>query len=87
MPAGAKHLRLAIESVAGEWLCPITHQLPLDPVMAVDRRFYEHASIEEWFRRSEAVTRSPVTNEPMGRALTAIPQERNTIKSLVDNME
>jgi hypothetical protein len=80
-----KRFRLALDSVADEWLCLITHELPLDPVMAQDLRFYERASIEEWFKRNESAVRSPVTNEPMGKVLKYAPQVRNTIQKLVDS--
>jgi hypothetical protein len=75
----------ALENVASEWLCPIAHELPFDPVMAEDSRFYERAEIEEWFRRNESAILSPVTNEPMGDLLKAVPQVRNTIQNLVDS--
>jgi TPR repeat protein len=74
-----KRCRLALDSVAHEWLCPITHELPLDPWMAEDC-----ASIEEWFRRKETAICSPVTNAPMGRALISATQARNTMKCLVE---
>jgi TPR repeat protein len=80
-----KCCRLALDRVADEWLCPITKELPLDPVMAEDLRFYERASIEEWFRRNESAIRSPVANTAMGQVLKAVPQVRNTIQSLVDS--
>jgi hypothetical protein len=79
-----KRFRLALDSVADEYLCPITHELPLDPVMAEDASFYERAFIEEWLRRTESAVRSPITNAPMGRVLKALPQVRNTIQKLVD---
>jgi hypothetical protein len=80
-----KRCRLALDGVADERLCPITQELPLDPVMAEDLRFYERASIEEWFRRNEAAVRSPVTNVPMARVLEYLPQVRSTIEKLVDS--
>jgi hypothetical protein len=80
-----ERFRLTIERVAEEWLCPITHELPWDPVIAEDSRFYERGSIEEWFKRNEAVVRSPVTGVPMGRVLTASPQVRNTIERLIES--
>jgi hypothetical protein len=42
-----KRCRRALEKVADEWLCQITQELRVDPVMAEDSRFYERASIEE----------------------------------------
>ena len=42
--------RQAIE-VAEEYVCPITAELPVDPVTAEDGRCYERCAIEEWFER------------------------------------
>jgi TPR repeat protein len=80
-----KRCRLALDRVADEWLCPITHELPLDPVMAEDSRFYERASIEEWLMRNRSSVRSPVTNAPMGRILKSAPQVLITTRSLVES--
>jgi hypothetical protein len=80
-----KRLRLKLEKVADESLCPITHELPFHPVMAEDSDVYEKSAIEEWIRRNEAVVRSPATGVPMGRVLIAAPQVRNTIESMVEN--
>ena len=84
----AKRLRSTIDSMADEWICPITQELPVDPVMAEDGRFYERSAIEQWFNNYPktvpgARVNSPVTNMPMGTVLTAGPQVRNTIKIMV----
>jgi hypothetical protein len=60
-----KRFRLALERVADEWRCSITHELPLHPVMAEDSRVYERRAIEVWLRRHEAVVRSPMTSTPL----------------------
>jgi hypothetical protein len=44
-----------------ELLCPITHELLNDPVLAEDGHTYERAAIAKWY--SQGKTRSPVTNE------------------------
>jgi TPR repeat protein len=80
-----KRFRLTLEKQADEWLCPITHELPLDPVMAEDLRFYDRASNEESFKRNNSAVRSPVINEPMGLVLKSVPQVRNTIQDLVES--
>ena len=36
-------------------LCPITQQLPADPVTADDGRLYERAAIEEWIEKQKVV--------------------------------
>lgn len=43
--------------------CPITMQIPVDPVTAEDNFTYDRAAIEDHFRRRGAV--SPMTNEPL----------------------
>jgi uncharacterized Zn finger protein (UPF0148 family) len=35
-----------------EYVCPITHELMEDPVVAQDGFSYERKAIEDWFRRS-----------------------------------
>ena len=81
----AKRYRNAIDGMADEWICPITHELPVDPVMAEDSRYYERSAIEQWFKSVTGANRSPVTNVPMGRVLKAGPQVRNTIKKMVES--
>merc|ERR1712086_1006660 len=46
-----KRYRQAIDEVAEEYVCPITAELPIDPVTAEDGRFYERCAIEEWLVR------------------------------------
>ena len=36
-----------------ELLCAITHQLPFDPVTAMDGRLYERSAIEEFFEHKK----------------------------------
>ena len=79
----AKHYRDAIGDMATEFLCPITRELPVDPVTAEDGRVYEKASIEAWLMRHPGPARSPVTNEVMGKRLLPAIQVRNTIKGMV----
>ena len=43
-----KRYRQAIDDVAEEYVCPITAELPIDPVTAEDGRCYERWAIEEW---------------------------------------
>ena len=40
-----------LRSPIEEYVCPITAELPVDPVNAEDGRFYERHAIEEWFSR------------------------------------
>ena len=81
-----KRYRQAIDEVAEEYVCPITAELPIDPVTAEDGRCYERCAIEEWFvRQPQAQVKSPVTNEPMGKRLLPAVQVRNTLKRLVES--
>ena len=71
--------------MADEWICPITQELPVDPVMAEDGRFYdERRSIEQWFKTVPgAMVNSPVVNMPMVTGLKVGPQVQNTIRILI----
>ena len=40
-----KKMRESINGVAAELLCPITQELPFDPVMAKDGKIYERLSL------------------------------------------
>ena len=81
-----KRFRQAIGDVAEEYVCPITAELPFDPVIAEDGRCYERHAIEEWFKRCESPqVKSPVTNELMGKRLFPAVQVRNSLKRLVES--
>ena len=84
--AVVKRYRQAIDDVADEYVCPITAELPIDPVTAEDGRCYERCAIEEWFAKiPDSQVKSPVTNEPMGKRLLPAVQLRNTLKRLVES--
>ena len=53
-------------ALADMFLCPITKELPVDPVLAADGKIYERAKIEEWLATSDT---SPVTGEKMKDAV------------------
>ena len=81
-----KRYRQAIDEVAEEYVCPITAELPIDPVTAEDGRCYERCAIEEWFERQpQPQVKSPITNELMGKRLFPAVQLRNTLKRLVES--
>ncbi|KAL1528062.1 hypothetical protein AB1Y20_009428 [Prymnesium parvum] len=48
--------------VPHELLCPISHELMSDPVLAADGHAYERSCIEEWLTRQRT---SPLTGEPL----------------------
>ena len=82
----SKRYKSAIDAMADEFVCPITRELPLEPVMAQDGRIYEKAAIEDWFAKKQGQPiKSPVTNEPMGRTLIASTQARNAIRNMVES--
>ena len=82
----SKRYRQAIDEAVEEYVCPITAELPVDPVTAEDGRCYERHAIEEWFsRQPEAQVKSPVTNELMGKRLLPAVQVRNSLKRLVES--
>ena len=78
--AQAKKLRKSINDVAADLVCPITQELPIEPVMAEDGKIYEKKAILEWLSRDAT---SPVTRARMGSRLLPAIQTRNTIEALV----
>ena len=48
-----KRFKTTTSNVVDELLCPITQQLPADPVTAEDGRVYERAAIEEWIEKKK----------------------------------
>ena len=78
----SKKLRKSINDVAADLVCPITQELPIDPVMAEDGKIYEKKAILEWLSRDAT---SPVTRARMGRRLLPAIQTRNTIEALVNS--
>jgi len=79
-----KRLKSSMEGIAEELLCPITHELPVDPVIAKDGKVYERSAIERWLSKPDQ-QRSPSTGAEMGPELIAATQVRNTIEALVNS--
>ena len=53
------------------FLCPLTHQLMADPVVAADGHTYEREAIEQWLQHQQAHGKpltSPKTNEPLAHS-------------------
>ena len=46
-----ENLCATVETIAQEWLCPITQELPLNPVTAEDGRVYERSTIGTWLNQ------------------------------------
>jgi len=78
-----KKFRSAIDAVADDWVCPITCELPIDPVVAEDGRVYERAAIQEHIDKKGVGLKSPMTNVAMGPRLLPSAQARSTIEKLV----
>ena len=76
----ATKFRKVITDGAEEFVCPITQELPVDPVTAEDGRVYERNAIEKWLKKHK---KSPYTNEKMGTKLLPATQVRNMIESMV----
>ena len=77
-----KKMRESINGVAAELRCPITQELPFDPVMAEDGKIYERKAILEWFSKKDRPT-SPSTGAVIGKKLLPAVQTKNTIEMLV----
>lgn len=75
-----------IDPMVAEYLCPITQELPVEPVLAEDGRCYERDAIAKWLSmdQSTAGTRSPVTNELMGKKLVPATQVKNMLMLLTE---
>ena len=79
----ANPTKVLATTIATEFLCPVTHELPIAPVMAKDGVVYERAAIERWFETKEGDPTSPSTGAVIGTELIPAPQIRNTIEALV----
>ena len=79
-----KALSLA-ESIHDELICPITYEMPAEPVYAEDGRLYERSAIEQWFAADNRS--SPMTKLPMGTRLVDAVQVRNVIERIVESGE
>ena len=80
-----KKMRASINDVAADLLCPITQELPLEPVIAKDGKIYERNAILEWFRKKDGDATSPSTGKVIDTELVPVVQARNTIESLIQS--
>ena len=88
--AKAEAQKVAMERLVEHNSCPITHELMVDPVLALDGQVYERWAIQKWFDKHKrqwgpAPFKSPVTQKGMQGSLVPLPQTRNTIATLVDS--
>ena len=77
-----KH-KVALNAIAKEFICPITQELPVDPVIAKDGKIYERDAILEWFRKKDGDATSPSTGKVIDTELVPAVQVRNTIAELI----
>ena len=77
-----KVMEQCFDDTAEELVCPITTELPVDPVTAEDGRVYERRAIEDWIARPGEL-KSPTANTPMGPRLLPARQSRNIIERMV----
>ena len=48
----ANPMKVLATTIAKEYICPITQELPIKPVTGEDGKIYEEAAIREWFARN-----------------------------------
>jgi U-box domain/Sel1 repeat len=70
---------------ADDLICPITLELPWDPVVASDGRVYDRSAIQEHIKCHQGHFRSPITNQIMAKRLLPAPQIKSLIETLVEN--
>jgi len=79
---------VTLNELAEECICPISHALMVDPVVAADGHTYDRAQIESWLHRADhsGQPTSPQTREPLAdtRLLPNLALRR-TIQRLVDS--
>ena len=84
----AKKYKSALDKLADEFICPITSELPVDPVTAEDGRVYEKSALLEWFAtKPEDEIKSPVTNEPMEQQLIGSIQASSARRQLAGSRD
>jgi U-box domain/Sel1 repeat len=74
--------------IEDDLLCPITKELPFEPVTAEDGRLYEKQAIEEYFASHpewDWLVRSPVTNQRIGKQLFPAPIMKSHIETLIEH--
>jgi U-box domain/Sel1 repeat len=81
-----KGVKKAKTFACDDLMCPITLELPLDPVFAEDGRVYEREAITRHILGCRGrELKSPITNAPMGQRLVSAPQTRSLIEALVES--
>lgn len=79
--ASNKQKKRAIED---DLICPITLELPFDPVTAEDGTVYERAAIKQYFAtKGPGKVKSPSKGVMMGQVLKAAPHVKNIIETSI----
>lgn len=72
----------ALQSLLETYMCPITHQLMVNPVVLTDGATYEKSAIERWLLTNE---NSPKTGQALSsKVCTACTTTRQAITALVE---
>ena len=69
-----------MQHVISQLECPITHELPIDPVVAEDGVVYERHAIIAHNKRGGV---SAVTNKPVGKRLISVPHVTHILNLVV----
>tara|TARA_Y100000748_G_C15411126_1_gene455457 strand:- start:600 stop:1013 length:414 start_codon:yes stop_codon:yes gene_type:complete len=69
-----------LDALIEQLICPITHALPIDPVIAEDGNVYELTAIQAQLSRRQ---KSPLTNKLMGPRLIRARHITGMIRSLL----
>lgn len=79
-----KRCTCVADSLCEAYECPITCELPFDPVTAEDGLIYERSAIEHWFgQTADRQAKSPMTGEMIGKILLPSSQLRNLLTNMV----
>jgi U-box domain/Sel1 repeat len=72
-------------SYTDSFLCPITLELAIDPVHAMDGRLYDREAIMQHISVNKTGLKSPMTREKMGRKVVPAPHITDTIERMIEN--
>ena len=64
--------------------CPITFDLPINPVFAEDGVMYDRKAINQWFKRHKGPMRSPAHGTEMGTRLVPAPKQVTNMLRAID---
>ncbi|KAL3895140.1 MAG: hypothetical protein SGARI_007536, partial [Bacillariaceae sp.] len=73
------------DDLCANLICPITLELPFDPVTAADGKVYERSAIETYISEKKRALKSPVTNKKMGRTLLSSHQTKSLIETSIQH--